>query len=118
MELKKNKGDDLSIELTAERSDLISLPGIARALKNYIGLEDKIPEWDVKKSNYEINVLSMPKQWPYVVCAVAKNIEFNDKKIREVMRVQEKLTDAFLRKRKKGGIGIYPLDKINRRKSR
>ncbi|RLG14199.1 MAG: phenylalanine--tRNA ligase subunit beta [Candidatus Nanohalarchaeota archaeon] len=113
LELKKHIGDDLSIELTAERSDLISLQGLARALRNYTGLEDKMPEWNVKKSNYEVEVTDMPKQWSYVVCAVAKNLKFDDEKIREVMRVQEKLAGTFLRNRKKGGIGIYPLDKIH-----
>ena len=113
LELKKQTGDELSIELTAERSDLISLQGLARALRNYIGLEDKMPKWNVRKRDYVVEVSNMPKQWPYVVCAVAKNLKFDDKKIREVMRVQEKLAGAFLRNRKKGGIGIYPLDKVH-----
>ena len=114
LELKKQDKEELSIELTAERSDLISLQGLARALRNYIGADDKMPQWRVKKSkDYIVNVKDMPKQWPYVVCAVAKNLKFDDKKIREVMRVQEKLAGTFLRNRKKGGIGIYPLDKVH-----
>ena len=59
-----------------------------------------------KNSKVFLSEKDMPKQWPYVVCAVAKNLKFDDKKIREVMRVQEKLAGTFLRNRKKGGIGI------------
>jgi len=114
LELKKQDGNDLTIELTAERSDLVSLQGLARALKNYIGLDEKIPEYKIKKpqENYFVNVENLPKQWPFVVCAIVKELKFDNEKIKEVMRVQEKLASSFLRNRKKGGIGIYPLDKI------
>jgi phenylalanyl-tRNA synthetase beta chain len=52
------------------------------------------------------------KPWQYVVCAVVKGIKFSDDKIKEVIRVQEKLHQTYLRNRRKGGIGIYPMEKI------
>ncbi|KKK40189.1 hypothetical protein LCGC14_3145150, partial [marine sediment metagenome] len=56
---------------------------------------------------------SLPKEWPYAFSCIVKGLKFNDKKIKEIIDLQEKLGTTLLRKRKKGGLGIYPLEKIN-----
>ena len=49
---------------------------------------------------------------PYTVCAIVKNLSFNDEKIREIMQAQEKLATTHGRNRKKSAYGIYPSTEI------
>jgi len=46
------------------------------------------------------------------VCAIVKNIHFDNDKIKEVIDLQEKLHTTLGRNRKKVAVGIYPLEKI------
>jgi len=49
---------------------------------------------------------------PYTACAIVKDLQFNDEKIKEVIDIQEKLHITYGRHRKKVAIGIYPFEKI------
>jgi len=49
---------------------------------------------------------------PFTACAIVKGLKLNDKKIKEIMQIQEKLHITFGRNRKKLAIGIYPLEEI------
>lgn len=109
-ELEEVQGDILKIDITAERPDLLSSNGIARTLKAYLGL--KIEELKIQKSGEKVYIKNTIKEWPYAVACIVKGLKFDDQKIKEIIRIQEKLGDTFLRKRKKGGIGLYPLEKI------
>lgn len=68
--------------------------------------------YSANKSNYTVKAEKSCVEWPYCVTAVVKNLKLDDEKIKEIIHLQEKLGATFLRHRKKGGIGIYPLDKI------
>lgn len=124
MELNEVKDDDIRIELTAERSDLVSDQGLARALSAYLGIKTGLPNYSSQKFGSHVNMDSnlkqvkvevskgLEKSWEFAVCAVVKGLKFDDSKIKEIIKVQEKLGEAYLRNRKRGGIGIYPLEKI------
>ncbi|MGE0793332.1 MAG: phenylalanine--tRNA ligase subunit beta [Candidatus Woesearchaeota archaeon] len=112
-ELESHEGDTLSIEITPERLDLLSLQGLSRAIKSF--KDSKLPTIDFKlnKGNYVVNVTKKVKEVrPFTVCAVIKNLNMTDENIQEIINVQEKLHMLLARKRVKGAIGIYPLDAI------
>lgn len=109
-ELENVEGDEIKVEITAERPDLLSTYGLARAIKSFMGEKNK--PYKVNKSNDKVFIKDTIKEWPFSVAAVVKNIKFDDEKIKEIIRIQEKLGATFLRNRKKGAIGIYPLEKI------
>ena len=105
--------EEVAVEIAPNRPDMLSVQGIYRALKNYLG--GKIKQYEVNKplKNYEVKIDSSLKSIrPYTVCAIVKNLEFNDEKIKEIIDIQEKLHTTFGRDRKKIAIGIYPLEKI------
>jgi hypothetical protein len=52
MELEDKKDDALTIDITAERPDLVSAEGIARAIRAMLGYKTK--EYKAKESEYEI----------------------------------------------------------------
>lgn len=112
MELESVDGDDISVEVTAERLDLLSLQGLARALRAFLGIA-KVPIYNSKKSDYVVNITSKVKNVrPFTVCAIVKNLNLFDERIKEIIDVQEKLHSTLARGRKKGAIGIYPLEHI------
>lgn len=113
MELKDHEGDELSVEIKAERLDLLSIQGLARALRSFLGLSSQVPCYAAHSSDYVVNVTEAVKQVrPYTVCAVIKNLSLNEERIKEIIAVQEKLHDTLARGRLRGAIGMYPLDAI------
>ncbi|MGM5481218.1 MAG: hypothetical protein ACQESE_02285, partial [Nanobdellota archaeon] len=113
MDLKNNEDDLLSVEITPERLDLISVHGLARAIRSLLGLTSHPPQYATSKSDYVVNVTDKVKDVrPHTVCAVIKNLKLDEQRLDEVIEVQEKLHSTLARGRKRGAIGIYPMDVI------
>lgn len=111
LEIDEVNGDDLKIEIGADRADLISLQGLIRLLKAYSG--KPYLGFDVVASNRKVVIDSSVKDvWPHTVSAVVTGLQLSEEKLKEIINFQEKLHATFGRKRKKVSIGIYPLDKI------
>jgi len=112
-DLEKIEGDTIEVEVFPNRPDMLSEQGFARAFSSFIGVKKGLRDFKIKKSELKLIVKkSLPKEWPYAFACIIKGLSFNDEKIREVIQIQEKLGMTLLRKRKKGGIGLYPLEKI------
>ena len=111
-DLEKIEGNEIEVEIFPNRPDMLSEQGFARAFSSFIGVKTGLRKYDVKSFNSKLTVKNLPKQWPYAVACVVKGLKLNDEKIREIIQLQEKLGTTFTRNRKKGGIGLYPLDKI------
>ncbi|MBT4539826.1 phenylalanine--tRNA ligase subunit beta [Candidatus Woesearchaeota archaeon] len=114
MELDDVSGDNIKIEITAERTDLITPEGLARAIKSYKGINDGFTPIKIENSDYEHvidpKVKSVRAQ---TLSFVVKNVKLTDEKIKALMWLQEKIHDTYGRKRKKVSIGLYDLDKIS-----
>lgn len=113
LELESVEKDNIKVEITPDRPDLLSTQGLARALKAYLGIKTGLVEYKIKKSDIQIIVEdSVNKVRPYTVAAVVKNLKLDYEKIKEIINIQEKIHNTFARKRKKTSIGIYPLENI------
>ncbi len=111
-DLEKLDKKEITVEVFPNRPDMLSEEGFARALSSFMGIKTGLKKYTIKKENSKVTVKNLPKEWPYAVCAIVRGLKFDDKKIVSIMQLQEKLGVTYLRKRKKGGIGLYPLDKI------
>ena len=106
-------GDNMRVEVTPDRPDLISTQGLVRAMRAYLKVRTGMPSYRVRKSDVRVIVKpSVSEVRPYTVAAVVKNLKFDDDRIKEVIWVQEKLHSTYARNRKKAAIGIYPLEHI------
>ncbi len=113
MELEDLKDDALKIGITPDRVDMLSLHGVARALKAYMNIQPGMPKYGVEHSGVKIFIdSSVNEVRPFTAAAVVDGLNFNDEKIKEIIWMQEKLHQTFARGRKKAAIGIYPLEKI------
>ena len=112
--IEEIKETEISVEVFPNRPDLLSLQNFARALNQYIGKE-KVADFKINKPEKDFVVTidkSVKKIRPYTVCAIVKNLNFDDEKIKEIVDIQEKLHNSIGRNRKKVAIGVYPLEKI------
>ena len=104
---------ELKIEITAEKMDMISTVGIARAINYFRGYETTLPNYELKKGKLEVHVKeSANKVRPKTVAAIIRNAPMNQELLDELIEIQEKIHDSFGRHRKKAAIGIYPMDAI------
>ncbi|MEM3061572.1 MAG: phenylalanine--tRNA ligase subunit beta, partial [Candidatus Bathyarchaeia archaeon] len=108
--------DEIFIEVTADRPDLLSVEGIARELKGLLRKEKGIPRYKIYRSDVSVEVLpSIRNIRPYIACSVLKNVSLNDEAVRQIMQLQEKLHVTYCRDRKKVSIGVHELDKVKHR---
>ncbi|MEK6825429.1 MAG: phenylalanine--tRNA ligase subunit beta [Nanoarchaeota archaeon] len=112
--VESSTDSELEIEVLPNRPDLFSMQGCVRAISAFIGKEPGLKRYSVISSGEKLIVKKpLPKNWIYAYACIVKGVKFDDAKIREVIQIQEKLGATLLRNRKKGGIGLYPLDKIS-----
>lgn len=107
--------DEIELEIFPNRPDLLSYSGFKRSFLAFLGKKTKLKKYKLKKpeKNYKVYVDSSVKDIrPYTVCAIVKKIKLDDKKIKEIIDLQEKIHNTLGRKRRKVALGIYPLDKI------
>src|SRR3989344_6289394 len=107
----------VEIEVMPNRPDLLSLQGFMRSFKAFLGKKDSIglKKYAIKKpeENYRVIIdQSVKDVRPFTVCAIVKDLKFDEIKIKEIIDIQEKLHSTLGRNRKKAAIGIYPLEKI------
>ena len=107
--------DNLELEVFPNRPDLLGYHGFKRSFLAFLGKKTGLKKYKIHKpeKDYEVKVHSSVKDVrPYTVCAIVKGLKFDDKKIKEIVEIQEKLHSTVGRNRKKLAIGVYPLEKI------
>ena len=112
-DLERISADEIVVEIFPNRTDMLSEQGFIHALKNFIGRGDGYEDVTALESDYEIEVdPKMSDVRPYTVAAVAQGISLDDASLKALIQLQEKLHLSYCRKRAKGAIGIYPMERI------
>ncbi|MFH0868455.1 MAG: phenylalanine--tRNA ligase subunit beta [Candidatus Woesearchaeota archaeon] len=105
--------NEIVVEIFPNRPDMLSVQGLARAFSSFIGAKTGLRQYKVEPSREKVIIdSSVADVRPYTACAIVKNMQFDDEKIKEVIDIQEKLHITYGRNRKKAAIGIYPFEKI------
>ena len=104
----------ITIDVTPNRPDLLSDQGFGRAFAAFLGVKKGLKEYKVLDSKEHI-IIGGPvsEVRPHTACAIIKGLKFDDTKIKEVIKIQEKLHITYGRNRNRCAIGIYPLEKIS-----
>ncbi len=107
--------EEIQIEIFPNRPDLLSYHGFKRSFLSFLGKKTGLKEYKINKpeKDYIVKIDSSLKDIrPFTACAIVKNLELDNERIKEIIDIQEKLHTTIGRKRKKVAIGIYPLEKI------
>ncbi len=112
-EIEEWEGSVLTIEITADRPDMFSVEGIARALKGLLELETGVPRYRIGSPTRRIIVdESVMKVRPHVAGFIVRGVRFNEEGLAHIMQFQEKLHQTLCRDRRKASIGLYDLSRI------
>jgi phenylalanyl-tRNA synthetase beta chain len=112
-EIEKVEGNDIQIEVNPDRQDMLSIEGIARALRAFLGLSPGLRKYSVRKSGKRILVKpGLKKIRPFISCGILSGAKITDELIKDYMHLQESLTSTHGRNRKKASIGLYVNDLI------
>jgi len=110
----KIEGNEIFIDVAPNRPDLLSDQGFGRAFSSYLGIKKGLSKYNVQDSKEKVIVEgNVSEVRPQIACAIVKGLKFDDEKIKEIIKIQEKLHITYGRNRKRCSIGIYPLKKIN-----
>ncbi len=110
-----NSTDDerWELEVFPDRCDMLSLEGIGRAVKGFLGIEKNLPEYTVEPSEIVTEVeLSVQDVRPFISTALVKNVKLSEEFLKSLMDIQEKLHMTLGRNRRKVAIGIHDFTDI------
>jgi len=119
--LEKAKAEldsSFSVEVDIDFNDtnqpyLWSVEGLARFFRCQLGKHKGIPPITIKKSKDKIYYdKKLKKIRPYIACFKARGKKIDEEFLKQLIQLQEKLTENFGRRRKKISIGVYPLTAI------
>ena len=103
----------MTFDIFPNRPDLYSVEGIARGLRGYLGLETGLPNYPVSDSGIDFLVeRSVERVRPFGVGGVVRGVELDDRLLRSLVDLQEKLHTTTGRRRRKVAIGIHDLDRV------
>ena len=103
-------GDEMNIEFFPNRPDLYSVEGVARAMRNFIGKDKGLANYEVKPGEVVLKVdPSVNDVRPFIVSGIVRGVNMTDELIASLMETQEKLHITLGRKRKKVAIGVHDM---------
>lgn len=106
-------GDEFRLEVPHNRPDLLSVEGIARALKGFLGIKTGLPLYRLQKSDVFLEVDGSTKAVrPFVAGGVVEGVRFTDEGIAQMMQIQDNLHETLGRNRRKVAVGIHDMRKV------
>jgi phenylalanyl-tRNA synthetase beta chain len=106
---------EIKVEFFPNRPDYLSVEGVARTLKGFLGIEQGIPNYPLENSRTSISVdEELTDIRPYIACCLILDIQLTEDKLRQLMDFQEDLHWVLGRDRKKVAIGIHNLDVLKK----
>jgi len=113
MSLERIEGDELEVEVTTDRLDLLSEEGIARHFKGLLRIEEGLPRYSIFQSEVEgIVKESVLNVRPGFALGVVFGVDLGEDGLLSLMHLQEKIHQTWGRGRRKVSIGIHDFDKL------
>ena len=105
--------EEIKVEFFPNRPDNLSVEGVARSFKGFIGQETGLPEYEVTSSGESVTVEDdVAEIRPYIGFAKIDDVDFTGDKLKYIMDFQENLHWVIGRDRKKVAIGIHNADVV------
>jgi phenylalanyl-tRNA synthetase beta chain len=105
------EGDELKVEVTPDRPDLLSTEGIARQVSYWLGFRRGLDSHIISKPRISLSSDSV-KVRPEIVAGAVRGVEMTDSMVRSIMQLQEVIDFTIGRDRLKTAIGVHDLSKV------
>ncbi|KXB06415.1 hypothetical protein AKJ53_00310 [candidate division MSBL1 archaeon SCGC-AAA382F02] len=113
VEVEGKTPEGIKLEVHHNRPDLLSVEGVARSLKGYLGIETGLPDYELKEPNLKLEVDSSTESVrPVIVMGLIEKAEFDETSLKALMDLQEKLHKILGRDREKISIGAYDMSDL------
>ncbi|MEM3781886.1 MAG: phenylalanine--tRNA ligase subunit beta [Candidatus Micrarchaeaceae archaeon] len=113
MTLEKSAANEIEVEYQANRPDLISTVGLARAIRYYTGRHRSFGYRIAGSSGITVRVQRNVRHVrPYISCMLVKNASFTNSSMRDLIGSIDKLSETFGRHRRRIAVGIHDAEKI------
>lgn len=112
--VKRMEGNEIDVEFNADRPDLISAVGLARAIRYFMRKSRKF-DYAVgpEEQGFTITVGShVSKIRPYISSIVVRNLRLGEAELKDLINFTEKLSETYGRKRAKIAIGLHDLKSV------
>jgi phenylalanyl-tRNA synthetase beta chain len=104
-------GEILTVDITPNRPDMLSIEGIARAFSSFTGGRAK--QYSARDSGIQLHIEdSVLHVRPFIAGALVRNVKLDERSIESLMQLQEKLHETYGRKRRKVSIGVHNFDAV------
>lgn len=105
------QGDEVCVDVTPNRPDLLSVEGIARLLSSFLGIKRK--SYAAVSSSVQLRIdPSVLSIRPCIVGALVRDVQITGSLIQSLMQLQEKIHETFGRRRRKVSIGVHNFDAV------
>lgn len=112
-EIDKVEGESISVEFFPDRPDLLSVEGLARAMRSFLGIEKGMKKYEIAPPSISLEIDdSVEKVRPFISAAVVRDIKMSEDFIISMMELQEKLHFSIGKDRKKMAIGLHNFDAV------
>ena len=106
--------EEIKVEFFPNRPDNLSVEGVARSFKGFLGMETGLPKYEIEPSGEKVYVSpEVAEIRPYIRFARIEGVDFTGDKIKYIMDFQENLHWVIGRDRKKVAIGVHNADVIS-----
>ncbi len=114
VEVEENTGDELKLEISHNRSDLLGVEGVARSLRGFLNVETGLRKYKMQNPKHRVDVDPSTKRVrPYIVAGVVEKVKLDDEAtVASLMDLQEKIHLTLGRNRSEISIGVYDLDTV------
>lgn len=109
--VEEEEGDLVRIEVFPNRPDMLSVEGIARSMRQFLGKKKGLPIYKLSSPNLEVKIKNPAIRQACSFCVI-KNVNLSNAAVASLMQLQEKLHTTHGRRRAKVAIGVHDLDKI------
>lgn len=112
-DIERREEDHVDVEFFANRPDLFSTEGAARALRGFLGVEEGPPRYSATPSGIAFSVdPGLAGIRPFLGSAVVRGLALDEESIVSLMGLQEALHWAVGRGRRKVAIGLHDLARV------
>jgi phenylalanyl-tRNA synthetase beta chain len=114
LSIDRTDGDEIDIEFPANRPDLISAVGLARAIRYFMRRSRKFGyKLGTEDNEFVINVgRNVERIRPFISGLTVRNMKLSENDLLEIINFTEKLSETYGRKREQIALGLHDLKNV------